>query len=87
MLSEAAEGGAILLRQRLRPGGMPPLDHSWRTVDSSLDEAYSRCSGDGVLSLLWRAGNIVALLQADAASLEDLLRIAESASLVPSRTR
>lgn len=86
-LLEAAEGGAILLRQRLRPGGMPPLDRSWQVVDSSVDEAYSRRSEDGVISLLWRAGDIVALLQADAASLEELLRIAESASLVPSRTR
>ena len=83
VLLEGADGGAILLRQRLRPGGLAPLESSWQAVDSSLDDAYSRYSKDGILSLLWRAGDVVALLQADAASLDELVRIAESASLVP----
>ncbi len=86
-LLETVDGGAILLRQRFRPGGMPPLDSSWQPVITSLDDAYYRSSGDGVASLLWRYGDVVALLQADAASIEELLRIAESASLVESRTR
>ncbi|MCY3656873.1 MAG: hypothetical protein OXG95_09750 [Chloroflexi bacterium] len=84
-LLEAADGGAILLRQRLRPGGMPRLDSSWQPVVTGLDEAY-RHSGSHVLSLLWRDGDVVALIQADAASIEELVRIAESASLVPTRS-
>ena len=67
VLLEAADGTQILLRQRFRPGGMPPLDRSWQSVASGLDDAYSRRSGDGILSLLWRAGDIVALLKADGA--------------------
>lgn len=85
-LLEAADGGSILLRQRLRPGGMPRLDSSWQPVVTGLDEAY-RHSASQVLSLLWRDGDIVALIQADAASIEELVRIAESASLVPARSR
>ncbi|MXZ47566.1 MAG: hypothetical protein F4Z08_11410 [Chloroflexi bacterium] len=85
-LLEAADGGAILLRQRFRPGGMPRLDSYWRPVVTGLDEAH-RHSGSHVLSLLWRDGDIVALLQSDAVPFEDLLRIAESASLVPARSR
>ena len=85
-LLEAADGGAILLRQRHRPGGMPRLDASWQPVVTSLGEAYRR-SGSGVLSLLWRDGDVVALLQGDAVPLEELLRIAESAGLVPARSR
>ena len=87
VLLEAAGGGAILLRQRFRPGGMLPLGRSWQAVDSSVDDAHSRRSGDGVIRLLWRAGDIVALLQADGASLGALVRIAESVGLVPSRSR
>ena len=86
-LLEAADGGSILLRQRLRPGGVPRLDGSWEAVGSSLDDAHSRRCGDGVVALLWRDGDVVALLQADAVSLEELLRIAESASLVTARSR
>ena len=86
VLLEAADGSAITLRQRFRPGGMPALDRSWRPVASDLNEAY-RQSENGILSVLWRAGDIVALLQTDAVSFDDLIRMAESASLVPSRTR
>ena len=85
-LLEAADGGTILLRQRLRPGGTPRLDATWQPVTTSLEEGYRR-SGSGVLSLLWRDGDVVALIQADAVPLEELLRIAESASLVPARSR
>ena len=85
-LLEAADGASILLRQRFRPGGMAQLDSSWQPVATGLDEAYRR-SGSNVLSLLWRAGDIVALLQADAVSLDELIRIAESARLVPARSR
>ncbi len=87
VLLEAADDAQILLRQRFRPGGMPTLDRSWQSVASGLDDAYSRRSGNGLLNLLWRTGDIVALLQADDVSLEELLRIAESASLAPGRSR
>ena len=82
---EAADGAQILLRQRFRPGGGPLLDGSWEAVAAGVDDAHYRHPDDAVLSLFWRAGDIVALLQADAVPLEELLRIAESASLVPSR--
>ena len=81
-LLEAPDGAYILLRQRLRPGGVPRVVRSWQPVDSNLDEAY-RHSEDGVLSLLWRDGDVVALLETDSVSLEELLRTAESSSLVP----
>ncbi|MCY3654989.1 MAG: hypothetical protein OXG95_00015 [Chloroflexi bacterium] len=81
-----AEGGAqILLRQRLRRGGMPRLDTSWQPAVAALDEAYRRLEG-GILGLLWRNGDVVALLLADAVSIEELVRIAESANLVPERS-
>ena len=85
-LLEAPDGAYILLRQRLRPGGVPRVVRSWQPVDSNLDEAY-RHSEDGVLSLLWRDGDVVALLETDSVSLEELLRIAESSSLVPAAPR
>ena len=87
VLLEAADGTQILLRQRLRPGGMPSLDSSWRAIASSVDDAHSQRSGDGVLNLLWRVEDIVALLQADGVTLDELLRVAESASLVPAGSR
>ena len=86
ILLEAPDGAYILLRQRLRPGGVPRAARSWQPVDSSLDDAY-RHSADGVLSLLWRDGDIVALLETDSVSFEELLRIAESSSLVPAAPR
>ena len=85
-LLEAPDGAYILLRQRLRPGGVPRVVRSWQPVDSNFDEAY-RHSEDGVLSLLWRDGDVVALLETDSVSLEELLRIAESSSLVPAAPR
>ncbi len=80
-LLEGPDGGYILLRQRLRPGGVPRAARSWQRVDSGLDDAYRHSEG-GVLSLLWRDGDIVALLESDSVSLEELLRIAESSDLV-----
>ena len=47
-------------------------------IDSSLESAY-RHSANGVTSLLWREGDIVALLDTDSVTFEELLRIAESA--------
>ena len=84
---ETGDGGAILLRQRLRPGGMPPPGRSWQALAAGVDEAYHRRSEDGIVSLLWRAGDIVGLLQADAVPLDELVRIADSAGLVPARSR
>ena len=81
-LLEGPDGGYILLRQRLRPGGVPRAARSWQPVDSGLEEAY-RYSEGGVLSLLWRDGDVVALLESASVSFGELLRIAESSSLVP----
>ena len=83
VLLEAPEGGYILLRQRFRPGGIPQSASAWQAVGSDLDDAY-RHSANGVVSLLWREGDIVALLDTDSVSFEELLRIAKSAELVPS---
>ena len=79
---ESPGGGYIVLRQRHRAGGIPESARSWQAVDSGLDDAYRR-SENGVLSLLWRNGNVVALLETDSVSFEELLRIAESSELVP----
>ena len=85
-LLEGPGGAYILLRQRLRPGGVPRVARSWQPAGSSLEEAFRR-SEDGVLSLLWRDDDIVAVLETDSVSLDELLAIAESASLVPAATR
>ena len=85
-LLEASDGSYILLRQRFRPGGIPQSARAWQAVDSDLDDAY-RHSANGVVSLLWREGDIVALLDTNSVSFEELLRIAESAELVPSSER
>ena len=81
-LAETPDGSYILLRQRLRRGGIPSAVRSWQPVDANLDDAYRR-SDDGVLRLLWRDGDVVALLEADAVSFDELLRIAESSSVIP----
>ena len=85
-LLEAPGGAYLLLRQRLRPGGIPLAARSWQPVGSSLDDAY-RYSEGGVLSLLWRDGDVVALLESDSVSFEELLRVAESSDLVSSAVR
>ncbi len=85
-LLEPADGAYLLLRQRVRPSGIPRSARSWQSAGSGLDEAYRRAE-DGVLSLLWRAGDIVAVLETDSVSFEELLRIAESYDLVPSAVR
>ena len=82
VLLESPDGGYLLLRQRLRPGGVPRVARSWQPVGSSLDDAY-RYSEGGVLSLLWRDWDVVALLESASVSFEELLRIAESSRLVP----
>ena len=81
-LAKAPDGSYILLRQRLRRGGIPSAVRSWQPVDANLDDAYRR-SDDGVLRLIWRDGDVVTLLEADAASFDELLRIAESSSVIP----
>ena len=83
VLLESPEDAYILLRQRRRHGSIPAAVGSWQAVDSDLDDAY-RHSENGVLSLLWRDGDVVALIESDSLSFEELLRIAESSELVPS---
>ena len=83
VLLESPEDAYILLRQRRRHGSIPAAVGSWQAVDSDLDDAY-RHSEHGVLSLLWRDGDVVALIESDSLSFEELLRVAESSELVPS---
>ena len=83
VLLESPEDAYILLRQRRRHGSIPAAVGSWQAVGSDLDDAY-RHSENGVLSLLWRDGDVVALIESDSLSFEELLRIAESSELVPS---
>lgn len=85
-LAEAPDGSYILLRQRFRSGGVPRAVRSWQPADANLDEAYT-VSENGVLRLLWRDGDVVALLETDAVSFDELLRIAESSTLVPHSRR
>ena len=83
VLLESPEDAYILLRQRRRHGSIPAAVGSWQAVGSDLDDAY-RHSENGVLRLLWRDGDVVALIESDSLSFEELLRIAESSELVPS---
>ena len=83
VLLESPEDAYILLRQRRRHGSIPAAVGSWQAVGSDLDDAY-RHSENGVLSLLWRDGDVVALIESDSLSFEELLRVAESSELVPS---
>ena len=82
VLLESPDGAYILLEQRLRAGGIPDAVRSWEPVDSDLGEVYQQ-SEAGVVRLVWRKGEVVALLEADAVPIEELLRIAESSQLVP----
>ena len=82
VLLESPDGASILLRQRDRPGGIPQAARSWQPVDSNLDDSY-RQSAPGIERLLWRNGDVVAVLESDSVPFEDLLRIAESSELVP----
>ena len=82
VLLESPDGAYILFEQRLRAGGIPDAVRTWEPVDSDLGEVYHR-SEDGVVRLVWRSGEVVALLEADAVPLEELLRIAESSELAP----
>lgn len=79
---ESSGGAYVLLRQRLRDGGIPAAVRSWQAVDSDLDDAY-RHSENGLVWLVWRDGAVVALLESNSVPLAELLRIAESSELVP----
>ena len=83
VLLESPEDAYILLRQRRRHGSIPAAVGSWQAVDSDLDDAY-RHSENGARKLLWRDGDVVALIESDSLSFEELLRVAESSELVPS---
>lgn len=82
VLLESPDGAYILIEQRLRAGGIPDTVRAWEPVDSDLGEVYHR-SEEGITRLVWRSGEVVALLEADAVPLEELLRIAESSELAP----
>lgn len=82
VLLESPDGAYILFEQRLRAFGIPDAVRAWEPVDSELGEVYQQ-SETGVVRLVWRDGAVVALLEADAVPLEELLRIAKSSQLAP----
>ncbi len=75
----AAEGGDgyILLQQSLRAGGVPEALRHGAPVEFDGREAY-RQQEEGLTRLVWSDGDIVAMLEADALPLEELLRVARS---------
>ena len=83
---EGPGGARLVLRQRLRPGGLPRSVGSWHTVDAGLDDAHGDARG-GVRRLVWRDGDVVALLEAEALPLAELIRIARSARPAPGSPR
>lgn len=85
-LLEGPGGARLVLRQRLRPGGLPRSVGSWHPVDAGLDDAHGDAR-DGVRRLVWRDGDVVALLEAEALPLAELIRIAESARPAPGAPR
>ena len=72
----------ILLYQRFRAGGIPQTARAWERVESDLGEVFVH-SENGTVRLVWRADDVVALLEANSVAVQELLRIAESAELVP----
>lgn len=72
----------ILLYQRVRAGGLPQAVRSWNRLDSDLGDVFHHSEG-GIVRLVWGAGDVAALLETNSVSVEELLRIAESAELVP----
>lgn len=83
-LLESGDSGYVQLRQRVRVG-LPDTVHQWQRVQVDGLEGY-RTSEDGIERLVWRDGEIVALLESNALPFEELLRIAESAEHVSADT-
>lgn len=81
-LLESSDEAYILLYQRVRAGGIPQAVRSWERLDSDLGEVYYHSEG-GIVRLVWGAADVVALLETNSATVEELLLIAESAELAP----
>ena len=81
-LLESSDVAYILLYQRFRAGGIPQTARAWERVESDLGEVFVH-SENGTVRLVWRAHDVVALLEANSVTVQELLRIAESAELVP----
>ncbi|MCY4615333.1 MAG: hypothetical protein OXC71_02945 [Chloroflexi bacterium] len=81
-LLESSDEAYILLYQRLRAGGIPQTARAWERVESDLGEVFVH-SENGTVRLVWRAHDVVGLLEANSVTVQELLRIAESAELVP----
>ena len=81
-LIESSDEAYILLYQRFRAGGIPQTARAWERVESDLGEVFLH-SENGTVRLVWRADDVVALLEANSVTVQELLRIAESAELVP----
>ena len=79
---EASGEAYVMLYQRLRAGGIPPTVRSWERVESDLGDVFHHSEGD-LVRLVWGAGEVVALLQTNSVPVGELLRIAESAELLP----
>ena len=82
-LMESVDDGYVLLRQRIRAGGVPAALRTGEAVQVSGHDGYRSEEEDGVARLVWFDGEIVAELTSNALPATELLRIAESAALVP----
>ena len=80
-LLEDGDGGYVLLRQRVRADGVPAALRTGEAVRVGGHDGFASQDA-GVVQLVWAEGEIVAQLTSNALSLEELLRIAESAALV-----
>ena len=76
------DDGYVLLRQRMRSDAIPTALRVGEPVDVAGLGGY-RSSEGGVERLVWADGELVAMLEGDALPFEELLRIAESSSLLP----
>ncbi len=81
-LLESSDEAYILLYQRLRASGIPQTVRAWERVESDLGDVFQQ-SENGTVRLVWRADDVVALLEANSVTVQELLRIAQSAELVP----
>ncbi len=81
-LLESSDEAYILLYQRLRAGGIPQTVLAWSRIESELGDVFHHAEGD-IVRLVWGSGDVVALLESNSVSVEELLGIAESAELVP----
>ena len=81
-LLESSDDAYILLYQRVRARGIPQAVRAWQRAESDLGEVFHSSEG-GIVRLVWGAGDVVALLETNSVPVDELLRIAESAELVP----